>query len=349
MKRMLTARAPGKVVLLGEYAVLHGAPGLVMAVDRFAETTICTHPGHVCVSSGHKTSPDIFSELDPYFGFVRRVIEASAPDLHDAAITVDTSAFSDLKTGIKLGIGSSAALMVATAKAVEEYVGALVREKKSDCCGSSVGAVREPPVFSWRQLIALHQAEQNHRGSGMDVVASYFGGIRSVQWHGDDVTISDDLAWPQNLHAVYIWPQESSNTATRLEKFHWACSENPKQMMPVVRDLCALAEEGLAAWAEGDINRFISIVDSYSSMLCRLGDLMDLPMLTPGHARARKLAHYCGGVYKPSGAGGGDLGMAWFADRDACDKFRILIAQENHLVDLDLHKAQAGVSVVAGA
>jgi mevalonate kinase len=33
------ARAPGKVMLSGEYAVLDGAPALVMAVDRYASAT----------------------------------------------------------------------------------------------------------------------------------------------------------------------------------------------------------------------------------------------------------------------------------------------------------------------
>ena len=32
----LEARAPGKLVVLGEYAVLQGAPALVLAIDRYA-------------------------------------------------------------------------------------------------------------------------------------------------------------------------------------------------------------------------------------------------------------------------------------------------------------------------
>ena len=36
----IRARAPGKVVALGEYAVLEGAPALVLAVDRYAAATI---------------------------------------------------------------------------------------------------------------------------------------------------------------------------------------------------------------------------------------------------------------------------------------------------------------------
>ena len=41
-RRRVRARAPGKAAVLGEYAVLHGAPALVLAVDRYATATIET-------------------------------------------------------------------------------------------------------------------------------------------------------------------------------------------------------------------------------------------------------------------------------------------------------------------
>ena len=36
----IVARAPGKLVALGEYAVLEGAPAIVLAVDRYCEATL---------------------------------------------------------------------------------------------------------------------------------------------------------------------------------------------------------------------------------------------------------------------------------------------------------------------
>ena len=42
----LSASAPGKLILLGEYAVLAGAPALVMAVDRRARVTITSVRGN---------------------------------------------------------------------------------------------------------------------------------------------------------------------------------------------------------------------------------------------------------------------------------------------------------------
>ena len=46
---IVTATAPGKLVLLGEYAVLEGAPALVMAIDRRAEVRLETRTQAPCM------------------------------------------------------------------------------------------------------------------------------------------------------------------------------------------------------------------------------------------------------------------------------------------------------------
>ena len=42
---MIEARAPGKLVIVGEYAVLHGAPGIAVAVDVPARARLQSRPG----------------------------------------------------------------------------------------------------------------------------------------------------------------------------------------------------------------------------------------------------------------------------------------------------------------
>jgi phosphomevalonate kinase len=80
------ARAPGKVVLTGAYAVLHGAPALVAAVSRGA------------VANGERSAPPS-----------REVAAALGPGL---APVVDVSELFDGER--KLGLGASAAALVAT-------------------------------------------------------------------------------------------------------------------------------------------------------------------------------------------------------------------------------------------
>ena len=82
----MKARAPGKIVLTGAYAVLHGAPALVVAVDRHA------------VADPARPDPAPSPELRAAFG-------------HRPAPSVDTSAL--FEGPHKLGLGSSAAVVVA--------------------------------------------------------------------------------------------------------------------------------------------------------------------------------------------------------------------------------------------
>ena len=44
--------------------------------------------------------------------------------------------------------------------------------------------------------------------------------------------------------------------------------------------------------------------------------------MTPALAEAAKLAEELGGAAKPSGAGGGDVGVAFLTDRGAAETFR---------------------------
>ena len=86
---------PGKLVLLGEYAVLNGTPALVAAVDRRAE------------ASNNQ------SERKPS-AVVRAVCAQAQRDLETTDIDICSTAFRNA-SGSKLGIGSSAAAAVSAA------------------------------------------------------------------------------------------------------------------------------------------------------------------------------------------------------------------------------------------
>jgi phosphomevalonate kinase len=88
----MIARAPGKIVISGAYAVLEGAPALVMAVDRYA------------IADGSRSPELITPEMRPALG-------AEVPPW------VDGSALR--ARGQKLGLGSSSAILVAALGARE--------------------------------------------------------------------------------------------------------------------------------------------------------------------------------------------------------------------------------------
>ena len=90
---MTRARAPGKVVFSGAYAVLGGAPAIVLAVER-----------------------DVVADTERPHEFLTDEV-AAALEPNERAPWFDASALRE--DGRKLGLGSSAAILVASLFALE--------------------------------------------------------------------------------------------------------------------------------------------------------------------------------------------------------------------------------------
>lgn len=129
--------APGKLVVLGDYAVLEGGPALVASVNRRAVGEL-------------RATPAAASEI------VDAVLRLASPIAFDPTrsfLHVDTSGFRD-EQGRKLGLGSSAAVaVVASALALGR---------------------RDASVLAL--ALAAHR-EATGGGSGVDVAASFHGGL----------------------------------------------------------------------------------------------------------------------------------------------------------------------------
>lgn len=133
---MTRARAPGKVVLSGAYAVLTGAPALVSAVSRYV------------LADTARPAERVTDEV------------RAALSVGQAAPWFDAS---ELRAGgRKLGLGSSAAILAASLFALE----------RDAAPSASLGELRGR-VFE-RALLA-HRVAQGG-GSGVDVAAGTFGG-----------------------------------------------------------------------------------------------------------------------------------------------------------------------------
>ena len=121
MSGVTVATAPGKLFLTGEYVVLGGAPALVLAVDRRARVEVTLGAGPLVVDSvADGTSDEIRDALaDELPGGDARAVVAAIRSLGlgrlGGRVSVDSGDF--LAGGRKLGLGRSAAALVAAAAA----------------------------------------------------------------------------------------------------------------------------------------------------------------------------------------------------------------------------------------
>ena len=139
--------APGKLFLLGEYAVLAGGWSLVCAMDRFVH--IRQHDGQ---PPGYRVEGADFEASDTLPRAVLRHARADEGVL--GSLLADVSQL--YHRGEKLGLGSSAASTAALLEAV---------------------APQLSPMERFATAFAAHREIQNGRGSGGDIAAACFGGV----------------------------------------------------------------------------------------------------------------------------------------------------------------------------
>ena len=78
------------------------------------------------------------------------------------------------------------------------------------------------------------------------------------------------------------------------------------------------AESVVARWRKGaDV---LDVLRDYGERLRRFGDAHDLGFYDAGHGEVATLADRHDVVYKPCGAGGGDVGIAFAAHEDAINR-----------------------------
>jgi phosphomevalonate kinase len=280
------ARAPGKLFLTGEWAVLDGAPALVAAVDRDARVTMEPGGDGVVVESLAEGRTDRFDATGAAplprgdAGAVLAVLRQRREPPRALRVVVDSRPF--LVGERKLGLGRSAATIVAAAAALEP------------------GAPRADLLRRARAANALFQDGQ---GSGADVAAAVYGGVVEVRRAAGDLAVAQRVL-PAGLHLVAGWTGTSAHTPPLLARF--AASPRPA----VFADLTAAARDAADAVACGDATRLLAAVDRAATLLERLGAALDLPIVTPELARLVRVANAAGAAAKPSGAGGGDCGIA---------------------------------------
>ncbi len=324
----IIASAPGKVVLLGEYAVLAGAPALVMAVDRRASVELVESDGPYSrvTAPGYSTRElrfrsagaalqwvglgDTGREYDLAVRVIDDILPAAERTWPNVDLTLRTDAFFADVGGstrrVKLGLGSSAALTVALAAALASHV------------GLSPAAEDE----AWmNRLWELHRGYQAGYGSGLDIAASVHGGVIEYRLSSRGAAPHVAKIEPVTLPGAFVWTGSSAATPAFLRRFdHWR-SAAPQRFAPIIAELHAVAAGGIGAFRNSDVAGFVAALGKYASALEDLAKQAGIDIFSPAHRRLLELARSLGAVYKPCGAGGGDIGIALHPDASALRSF----------------------------
>ncbi|MEO7350064.1 MAG: hypothetical protein ABIW32_09450 [Terrimesophilobacter sp.] len=304
----LSFSAPGKLYLLGEYAVLDGAPALLRSVDRRVTVTLCesqTKAGWSLTAPELRLNqlelgPDALLPADlsdasahelRLFDEVRTAVDALAPAKDSYAITIESAAF--LQNGHKLGLGSSAAVAVA-------LTAALATSRGCELTRSEIFTV----------AARAHSAAQGGKGSGGDIAASVYGGHILFRKGSEPLTVS----WPENLELFAVTTGTGSSTVDLVSRVAEYADQNPAAHDRDIHHLRSLAEQAETALTNAD--DFLALANAYFLGVEVLDSHAQAGIVTDRHRELRDIAAASGAVFKTSGAGGGDVGLV-FAKLDS--------------------------------
>lgn len=336
------ARAPGKLFLLGEYAVLDGAPAIVAAVDRFAEVRVepAVPAGRVNVVAhdlGVSGSFDAASAtfVDGPLRFVLAAYRAAcerAPHLRSVGLTIRTADELRGSGGAKIGLGGSAAVTVAT-------VAALL--SAAEIGWEGVGARHELLALA----LAAHDAAQKTRGSGADVAASVFGGVLRFERPPGTTPAVRRLTLPAGGRLLVGWTGEAASTASLVEGYLTATNGRLESRRRFRDASARCVEEFERALERGELSA--AAIEGGEAALRELEREAGLPLHTPRLDALIEAARTAGVPAKLSGAGGGDCGVALTCDATRGD--RVLEAwRAAGITPVDLRVAAQGVTVTHG-
>ncbi|MFK5675537.1 MULTISPECIES: phosphomevalonate kinase [unclassified Ligilactobacillus] len=352
---MITATAPGKLYIAGEYAVVTpGYPAILVAVDRTVTVTLTpTQTTTGTITSDQNKNAYVTWQTTPVktiittptshpFPYVTAALEVvlrlareQGKKIRPANLHVTSSL--DDAAGKKYGLGSSAAVTVATVKAAARYYHL---------------ALTRTTTFKLA-AVAAYRVQGN--GSLGDVAASTYGGWLAYQscdreWlmkTANHVSISQliTMKWPHlkitsltpppALQLLVGWtgtPASTANFVTQMD--HYRVKNAYRQFLTASRQCVTTM---IRAFQAGNLPAIQQQLAVNRTLLTELAAASGINIETPALTQLVEIAHRFGAQAKSSGAGGGDCGIA-IADRQAPDTPQITAAwQTAGITPLTLH------------
>ncbi len=283
---MKKVRVHGKIMLSGEYAVLHGGTSVLMPVPNYLtiEESEANQSGRLSLIV-QKALEIIIEET--------KVYEKSngLPK-----IEIDDSQFYSLSPDgkkVKLGLGLSAAEAVGVIALRYERAGLAWAENAEKII---------------RYAYKVHNEVQGGAGSGADVAVCGAGHPIKFKRTNDNMQIDPiDSELENNLPPLkLVWTGVAADTREYVRKFsNWLAGDSKSKslLQKLIEASNALAD----GWFTVTMDELFQRIDEFEKVMREISDSANLGMFLPIHDELARWAIDNGGRAKPTGAGGGDM------------------------------------------
>jgi len=240
----LAARAPGKCIVFGEHAVVHGAPELVFALDL--ETQVFVRPARSTQLNGDLLAVG----SNPYFARALATLWADGPPIEVRSVSRIPRA---------AGLGSSAAFVAALAAAL----------------GAATGGIDRPTLA--RRSFDIERGAQGV-GSPGDTTAVVGGGFLAINGPpGDSLWSLEEGGRTWTVRRIvdpgWVWVvahtgvPRATGDAVRAVGERIARSDGPR----LLGEFRSVAEDGIRAVERGDRPRVAELLKKNQELLREVG------------------------------------------------------------------------------
>lgn len=322
-------------MVAGEFSVLVPNQHLaVTAVNRFVYATIAdAKVGELSLSDfelnqlrwNYEAGKIIINTTDKRLSFVKAAMEVACLYFEEQGEKIEPFTLSirselDDISGIKYGLGSSAAVVTAVVSAI------MAKYNK--------GILDKNILF---KLAALAHVRTQGSGSGADVAASVYGGVLAyasfqAEWLLERYKKSTSLHeminqdWkylslksvklPSSVHFCVGWTGKPASTAKLVDKILQQKEQNPTAFEVFLEESEQAVHTLLMGMEQENLELLFTGVKANRQALAKIGSQANTLIETPLLTTLCDLAEAYHGAGKPSGAGGGDCGIAFMPTQE---------------------------------
>ncbi|MCY9806841.1 phosphomevalonate kinase [Lentilactobacillus senioris] len=353
---MISAKAPGKLYIAGEYAVVEtGNPAIIVALDQFVTVTIEKSERYGSIVSKQYQDSSVqwqrrgdeivLDNRDNTFNYILsaiRLTEEYAQSMGCKMETYHLKVNSDLDSpdGKKYGLGSSAAVTVATINALCQFYKLPLTKDR---------------LF---KLAAIAHLDVQGNGSLGDIAASVYGGwiayrsfdrewLKSARYE-EKLTNLIDLKWPaleirqltppNNLKLLIGWTGSPASTSRLVDKVAFKKGQQLKGYQNFLQASAQCLTDIVTGFETSNLKRIMAGISHNRQLLQKLSKLTQVDIETPLLTKMCNIAEHHHAAAKTSGAGGGDCGIM-ITDKTEVDDQLVSELQDNgvQLLPLAVH------------
>ncbi len=322
-----TGKAPGKLYLAGEYAVVEtGFPAVIASVNQYVTAHITKSENGGTIQSKNlnkelihwdrQGTELVFDDTESQLQYIlsainfveKYALEKNAKlDYYDLLVTSEL----DSKDGKKYGLGSSAAVTVAVVKTLGDFYHLNLT------------------AMDVYKLSAISHLSVQGNGSLGDIAASAFGGIvaykspdrnwvfnmvrnhsltKLLELHWPELKI-ETLKLPENLELTVGWTGSPASTSILVDRIALSKAQKVEKYQHFLKSSRANVEHLIDGFRSNNSELIKDMISKYRSLLADLADFSDVHIETEMLAQLCDIAEKFGGAAKTSGAGGGDCGI----------------------------------------